>query len=163
MPMHRTSSTLVPARGGTRCADIARGHLPLGHDPHMSVQPTQASSPSSARADRRGLILTAVVVAVVVIIGAYQFGSNRSRTRELVGPAQVGQHVASISADGTDFGVPSSVTWYDTTGTLHERGWPDCLGDPAPETPPVVRFGVTRVDYPDGSHVEQVTYIDCRN
>jgi hypothetical protein len=109
------------------------------------------------------MALTGAVMAVLVVIGAYALGSNRSQTRDLVGPAQVGQHgVASVSADGIDFGIQSSVPWYDATGGFHERGWPDCLDRPTPDTPPIVRFGLTRVDYPGGGQSDQVTYIDCR-
>jgi hypothetical protein len=45
-------------------------------------------------------------------------------------------------------------------GAWHEGGWPTCLGN---ETSlPAVTFGVTRVDYPDGTSVDQVVYVDCR-
>jgi hypothetical protein len=103
------------------------------------------------------------LVCVLALFGAgYLLGSNRSHVTELVGVAQVGDHVASIFVGDTAYGFRDSVPWFDAEGAMHDGGWPDCLGD-GPGTRPNIHFGEQDVTYPDGSWGPQVVYVDCRS
>lgn len=102
-------------------------------------------------------------MCVLALFGAgYLLGSNRSHVTELVGDAQVGDHMASIFVGDTAYGVSDSVPWFDNEGGMREGGWPDCLGS-TPGSRPHIRFGETDVTYPDGSWGSQVVYVDCRS
>lgn len=104
-----------------------------------------------------------VIACVLAVFGAgYLLGTNRSQTRELVGAWQVGDRVASVGVDGVWYGVRDSVAWIDAEGSMHEGGWPDCLGS-VPATGRVVRFGAMDVTYPDGASGPAVVYVDCRS
>jgi hypothetical protein len=106
---------------------------------------------------RRALL---VALGVVLVFGAYVVGSQRSSTRVVTGPASVGDHVVTMTADGTSYGFSESMPWIDANNSHHEGGWPDCLGSES--TLPSVTFGIARVDYPDGNSGDQVVYVNCR-
>jgi hypothetical protein len=99
---------------------------------------------------------------MLLVFGGYLIGSHRGGTHTVTGPAYVGVNVVSMTgSDGIVYGFRDSVPWMDVTGSWHDGGWPECLGTTT--TLPSATFGVTRVDYPDGSSAEQVVYVDCRN
>lgn len=103
-------------------------------------------------------LLLGLVAALLI---GYLVGSHRtSVTNVATGTAQVGDRTATITSDGYGYGVSGSVTWIDSTGTLHEGGWPACL---TPSSTPTVRFGWSLVTLPDGSSMRQVAYVDCRS
>ncbi len=101
-------------------------------------------------------IIVALVAAAVI---GFIVGSDRNRFDNLTGTAIVGNHVASIRADDTYYGVRVSVAWFDTSGSFHEDGWPDCLTSGSEVN---VGYGVVPVTAPEsGLTFYDVTYIDC--
>jgi hypothetical protein len=106
---------------------------------------------------RRALVLA---LGLVLVFIAYVVGTHRSATRVLTGPADVGDHVVTMTVDGVSYGFAESVPWIDRYGSHHDGGWPDCLGSTT--SLPAVTFGVVRVDYSDRSSGDQVAFVDCR-
>jgi len=121
---------------------------------------------AAAGTDARGLRGRARWAAIIgggilcALVG-YQLGSGHSGTRFVSGPLEVGDHVATMMDNG-GYGISGSIPWIDAQGTVHSRGWPDCVGPAAQDVKPVVTFAVTRVDYPGGP-LDQVVYVDCRH
>jgi len=109
----------------------------------------------------RGRLALLVGAAMLLVFFGYLVGIHRSGTRVVTGPAQVGDHVVTMTVDGTSYGFRDSMPWIDANNSYHEGGWPDCLGTVT--TLPSVTFGVARVDYPDGNSGDQVVYVDCRS
>jgi hypothetical protein len=127
------------------------------------VTVVQDRPPSTGRALGRAAQIALVgVVALLLALAGYVIGSHRGGTHAVTGPAQVGVKVVSMTgADGTVYGFTGSMPWIDASGSWHDGGWPECLGTTT--TLSSATFGVTRVDYPNGSSAEQVVYVDCRH
>ena len=124
----------------------------------------RAGDPVLTASTRRATAALVAAAAVVAIFGAgYRLGTARAGATELRGVAQVGDRVASITVDGTSYGVAGSIPWIDVNAASHERGWPDCLVAGTSAVAPVVSFGAVDVKYPDGTSVRQVVYVDCRS
>jgi len=111
----------------------------------------------------RGRVALLVGAGILLAVLGYVLGIHHKGVTVVTGPVQVGDQVATMTVNGTSYGISQSIPWIDATGSTHEGGWPDCLATPAPATPPIVRFAVTRVVYPDGSSTDQVAYVDCRH
>ena len=126
----------------------------------MALEVGSESSSGTGMGSGRGRLSLAVAFAVLLVFGAYVIGSHRSSTRVVTGPAYVGDHVVTMTVDGTSYGFSESMPWIDANDSHHEGGWPDCLGSET--TLPSVTFGIARVDYPDGNSGDQVVYVDCR-
>jgi hypothetical protein len=101
-----------------------------------------------------------VAATITLVLVGYVIGSHRSQTRAVTGPAYVGDHVVTMTVDGTSYGFSDSMTWIDADNSYHEGGWPTCLS--AFTTLPAVTFGISHVDYPNGNSADQVVYVDCR-
>jgi|GEM_PF-1364843 len=110
-----------------------------------------------------GRVALMVGAGILIAVLGYVLGIHHSRVTVVTGPVQVGDQIATMTVNGTSYGISQSIPWIDITGSTHEGGWPDCLATPAPAVPPIVRFAVTRVVYPDGSSTDQVLYVDCRH
>ena len=108
----------------------------------------------------RGRLVVLVAVGFLLVGVGYVVGSHRSGTREVTGPAQVGDHVVTMTVDGTSYGFSDSMPWIGADDSYHEGGWPTCLGTVT--TLPAVTFGIAHVDYPNGMSADQVVYVDCR-
>lgn len=111
------------------------------------------------RTDRRSRLALLVALGLLLVFVGYVLGAGRSATREITGPAYVGDHVVTMTVDGTSYGFASSMPWIDAGGAHHEGGWPACLG--FEQDLEAVTFGVTDVRYPGGSTGAQVVYVDC--
>jgi hypothetical protein len=109
----------------------------------------------------RGRLALFVALALLLVFIGYVLGSHRSGTRVLTGPAYVGDHVVTMTVDGTGYGFSESMPWIDANDSYNEGGWPSCLGTMT--SLPAVTFGVARVDYPNGNSADQVVYVDCRH
>ena len=112
-----------------------------------------------ALAPPTGRVALLVAGAVLLVFIGYVLGSGRSTTREVTGPVQVGDKVATMTVDGTGYGFSESIPWIDASGSQHEGGWPECLG--SMQEDPSATFGVASVRYPDGATGDQVVYVDC--
>lgn len=106
------------------------------------------------------IVVLAFAVAALVALAGYAFGASRSSDRAMTGVAHIGDHMASIEADGWFYGLSDSVAWLDASGSFHENGWPDCLR-PAGATK-TVRFGAARVTTPEVAGFRPVVWVDCR-
>jgi hypothetical protein len=115
---------------------------------------------SGVAADKGRLVLLASAALILVLAG-FLLGIHRSATRTVTGPAYVGLHVVTMTVDGTSYGFRNSMPWIDANNSYHDGGWPDCLVTET--TLRSVTFGITRVDYPNGSSGDQVVYVDCRS
>lgn len=71
----------------------------------------------------------------------------------------VGQEVASVQVDGWTYGIRSPSLWIDSSGSLHDSGWPECL---RLGTRPLISFGAVPVTVPGGGGVRAVVWVDCR-
>lgn len=122
------------------------------------LTPPDGGSPS----DQVRLIAAVVVIVGILLVGGlgYVIGTSGSDVTELTGRAAVGDHIASIESGDLFYGVSESVAWIDPTGSLHDDGWPSCLGKAG--TTSTVRFGVVAVDIPDVGGMNEVVYVDCR-
>jgi hypothetical protein len=109
----------------------------------------------------RGRLSLFVGFGILLVFVGYVVGSHQSSTRAVTGPADVGDHVVTMTVDDTSYGFTESMPWIDADSSHHEGGWPDCLGSDT--TLPSVTFGIARVDHPDGSSADQVVYVDCRS
>ena len=102
-----------------------------------------------------------MAAAIPLVFVGYLVGSHRSGTREVTGPVYVGDHVVTMTVDGTSYGFSDSMTWIDADNSYHEGGGPTCLS--AFTTLPSVTFGIARVEYANGNSADQVVYVDCRS
>jgi hypothetical protein len=127
----------------------------------MSPELGPAGSTGEGAGSGRGRVVLAVAFGILLVFVGYLLGSHRSGTGVITGPAQVGDHVVTMTADGTAYGFSESMPWIDANNSYHEGGWPDCLGTMT--ALPAVTFGVAHVDFPDGSSADQVVYVDCRS
>jgi hypothetical protein len=103
------------------------------------------------------LIVAALVITAVI---AYRVGADRSAVKAMTGSAQVGDHMASIKADGRWYGVSAGVYWIDRHGTGHDGDWPACLAPVGARVQ--VRFGGILATAPDGTAPATAVWIDCR-
>lgn len=108
--------------------------------------------------------LIAAFVVFLLAIGAvfgFMVGGNKSQARWYQMPATVSveEQKATFQGDGHTFSVSESVAWWDTDGTFHESGWPECLT----ERTTSVRFLSTPhpIDY-DGMGIRPVLAVDCQ-
>jgi hypothetical protein len=126
----------------------------------MTLGLDSTTSTDSKLSSSRGRLALLAAIAILLVLAGYVVGSHRSGTRAVTGPAYVGDHVVTMTLDGTSYGFSDSMPWIDASNSSHESGWPSCLVN---ETSlPSVTFGVTRVDFPNGSYSDQVVYVDCR-
>jgi hypothetical protein len=101
-----------------------------------------------------------VVVALALLGLGFAAGAHRSpHVMELSGTAHVGDRFAMVTVNGWAYGIPEDVAWIDAEGSLHDKGWPDCLGSEGDE---FIRFAAVGVHYPDKTYERQVLYVDCR-
>jgi hypothetical protein len=127
----------------------------------MTVDVGSTSGTEAGRGSGRGRIALLVALAFLLVFIGYVLGSHRSGTRVLTGPAQVGDHVVTMTVDGTAYGFSESMPWIDVNDSYNEGGWPSCLGTMT--SLPAVTFGVAHVDSPNGISADQVVYVDCRH
>jgi len=127
----------------------------------MAVELGSSASAEASAGSGRGRLALFVAVAIALVLVGYLLGSHRSGTRDVTGPAYVGDHVVTMTVDGTSYGFSDSMTWIDAKNSYHEGGWPDCLG--TLRSLPAVTFGLANVDYPNGNAGDQVVYVDCRS
>lgn len=127
----------------------------------MTVELGSTAGTEASRGSGRGRLALLVAVAFLLVSLGYLLGSHRSGTRVLTGPAQVGDHVVTMTVDGTAYGFSQSMPWIDANDSYNEGGWPGCLGTMT--SLPAVTFGVAHVDLPNGDSADQVVYIDCRH
>jgi hypothetical protein len=120
-----------------------------------------ANNESDAAGPRSYTVWIGVAAIALAVVVGFAFGSRRSDVATMTGTAMVGNHVASIKSGDTYYGVRDSVAWFDTSGSFHEDGWPDCLTSGSQVN---VQFGVVPVTAPEsGLTFNDVTYIDCRS
>lgn len=122
----------------------------------MSLDTQRSDRPLAPPTGRVALLVAGAVLLVFI---GYVLGSGRSTTREVTGPVQVGDRVATMTVDGTSYGFSESIPWIGADGSHHDGGWPECLG--AMQEVPSATFGVASVRYPDGATGDQVVYVDC--
>lgn len=105
--------------------------------------------------------VTMAGIACLIAVVAFAAGEHhQARMTVLTGVAHVGDHVATMVVGGWAYGFSDGgVSWVDSRGTEHDRGWPTCLRGPG-----LVRatFGVVSVTAPDGQSPRQVVWVDCR-
>ena len=123
----------------------------------MTIESTPRSSDRVARLARKPVTWLVVGALAAGSLG-FLLGSIAPQTVERTGQAYVGNHMASIKADGTYYGLRDSVAWTDESGTFHDDGWPTCLKMGAS---PTVRFETARVKV-EGTSFDAVVYLDCR-
>jgi len=81
-------------------------------------------------------VVAGLAVAVVMFLAGVGLGAAGAvgvRVPVSVGAGMVGDHVASLWANGDDataYGASASVSWRDGRGAEHEAGWPECLSTP---------------------------------
>jgi len=126
----------------------------------MTVEPGSTDSTDAGQGSGRGRLVLFVAVGILLVFFGYLLGGHRSGTRVLTGPAQVGDHVVTITVDSTAYGFSESMPWIDANNSFNEGGWPSCLGTMT--SLPAVTFGVAHVDFPNGISADQVVYVDCR-
>jgi len=66
----------------------------------------------------------------------------------------------TVFVAGWAYGISGKVTWFDSQGTEHERGWPSCLRSVGKRVQ--ITFGAVPVTAPNGSAWRQVVWVDCR-
>jgi hypothetical protein len=104
--------------------------------------------------------VAAVLIALMLFGLGLAVGAQRStHVKELSGTAHVGDRFASVMVNGWAYGIPHSVAWIDAEGSLHDGGWPACLGSQGDR---FIRFAAVGVHYPDKTYERQVLYVDCR-
>ena len=107
-----------------------------------------------------GCAFLPVLVVVVVIIGAFLFGTTRPAVSIHTAVPSSAEGAISIEADGWTYGVPlDGVEWIDAGNVWHDGGRPTCL-PPAGTTRPVT-FGAVEVTV-QGSTWRPVVWVDCR-
>ena len=106
--------------------------------------------------------LIAALVAALMLFGlGFAVGTQRStQVKELSGTAHVGDRWASVMVNGWAYGIVDSVPWIDAEGSLHEAGWPACLGS---ERDAFIKFAAVGVHYPDKTYERHIVYVDCRS
>jgi hypothetical protein len=112
-------------------------------------------------AARWRFVVGAVIAAVAFIGTGYLVGARQANpTRWHTGQAEIGDHEASVSVGGWTYGFQDSVPmWIDTGGSVHQDGWPDCLGPSG--TQKQIRFATVNVTTAAVSW-RQVVAVDCR-
>jgi hypothetical protein len=124
---------------------------------------TPGSQRQSWFSANRPLAIAAVGVLALIAVGVagYVVGNRHDNvTKVLVGKFHVGQNVASASVDGWAYGVSDSVPWVDSSGNMHEDGWPACLSRAGTEVR--VRFGEVSVAGPQSESWRAIVWVDCR-
>lgn len=109
--------------------------------------------------------LTAALVALLVVAGAFGAGYQMGGDRALHLPVytadcQTGADVASCLVGDSWYGFRSTVSWTDSTGSLHDQGWPDCL--PRMSQVKGARIAAA-VLWVGGSGLSTVVWVDCQN
>jgi hypothetical protein len=102
-----------------------------------------------------------LVVALLLLAVGFAVGTQRStQVKELSGTAHVGDRWASVMVNGWAYGIQDSVPWIDAEGSLHEEGWPACLGS---QRDSFIKFAAVGVHYPDKTYERHIVYVDCRS
>ena len=126
-----------------------------------AADPTPRWRVGAVMSQPAALITAGVLALVLVACGGYLVGEHRANgTRTLTGTFYVGDHQASAPVGGWWYGVTESVEWVDAGGSLHEGGWPVCLGTSGHHVR--ARFGEVTVTGPDDSGSRPIVRIDCR-
>lgn len=102
-----------------------------------------------------------IIALVLVALVGYTMGIRHGeRTTVLTGDFSVGDHQATARVDDWSYGINDGVTWVDSTGIVHESGWPACL---APVSSTVrATFGEVTATAPQGESVRHIVWVDCR-
>ena len=106
----------------------------------------------------------ALAVAVLVVAAAFGAGCRIGGDRALHLPiytadCHTGADVASCQVGDWWYGFRSTVDWTDSTGSLHDQGWPDCL--PRMSEVKAVRIAAA-VLWVGGSGISPVVWVDCQ-
>ena len=116
----------------------------------------------SRRATRAAVVIAAAGLIMLVAFLAFLAGEHQQRPfTVLKGIAHVGDHMATITAAGTAYGMDGDVPWVDQQGTTHSGDWPACLGGLGRNVP--VTFGGVLLTAPTGQSWYQVVWVDCRS
>ena len=116
----------------------------------------------SRRVKRAAVIAAVLAAACLIAFLAFVAGEHQQRpVTVLSGIAAVGDHHATVTVAGWSYGIEGSIVWVDQEGTMHDGGWPACLGGIGQNVP--VTFGEVPVTTPDGATWRQVVWVDCRS
>ena len=116
----------------------------------------------------KGIALPVVVglatVVVILLVGIWvgSAGAIGIRVPVSVGGGMVGEHVASLWANGdnvTAYGASASVAWRDAQGAQHEDGWPACLSTPG--TVEGIHF-IGAMVWHGSSAAGTILWVDCQ-
>jgi hypothetical protein len=104
------------------------------------------------------LALGALLLLLFGGVVGFALGRGSAEPRWYDGYGRVSEegHQVSVDADGWTYGFSGEIPWYDAAGTLHDKGWPECLTDDTTQ----VRFLAERVEVEDLG--KPVLAIDCR-
>ena len=110
--------------------------------------------------------LVAALVALLVVVAAafgagYQIGGDRAlHLTTYTADCYAGGDVASCQVGDWWYGFRTTVNWTDSTGSLHDQGWPDCL--PRLSEVKGVRIAAA-VLWVGGSGISPIVWVDCQN
>ena len=105
--------------------------------------------------------LAALVVAIAMFGAGFLVGANAaSHPAVLIGDGYVGADQATFQVGDTSYGFNSSVSWTDSAGSFHDRGWPECL--PRIQSVTGVRFEVTTF-WAGNVGLTPVVWVDCQS
>ena len=103
--------------------------------------------------------LAALLVAVAVFGAGYLAGGTAATHPTVyVGDGYVGADQATFQVGDTSYGFNSSVSWTDSAGSFHDRGWPACL--PKVHEVKGVHFAGA-VIWAGGVGLSSVVWVDC--
>lgn len=104
--------------------------------------------------------LAGVLIAVAAFGAGYRIGGDRGMHLPIYSAdCQTGVHMGTCRIGDGSYGIDESVFWTDSSGSFHDRGWPDCLPDV--QEVKGVRVAATVVWVGDFG-VSQVLWVDCQ-
>ena len=125
-----------------------------------------AKSALEGRMNTRLIAIVGAVVAVMIAITAFSVGYKAGGNGQLqvpivVADGYVGADQASFQVGNVGYGFQSTVEWTDSSGSMHEDGWPDCL--PKLQEVKGVRIAAGILYLGDtGNGEARVVWVDCR-
>jgi hypothetical protein len=112
------------------------------------------------------IAVAGVAIAVVIAVAAFNVGykaggGGQLQVPILVADGYVGADQASFQVGDITYGFQSTVEWTDSSGSMHEDGWPDCL--PRLQQVKGLRIAAGIIYLGDtGTGEARVVWVDCR-